>query len=261
MDMTKQVNPTKANGGGAVAEVPKYRRILDDLRGKIADGSLAPGAKLSSEKELAEQHGVAIETVRRALKALVQEGVIEQIHGRGTFVREFRPILRDASKRLSKQQWGTGRAIWEADLGRRKADPDDVRVVVAEAPEWVADILGVSRVVVRDRKYVVEKRPVQRAVAYLPAEIAEGTAIAEPDTGDGGTYARLMDLGFEPTHFRERVRVRMPSAEEAQDLDLGPGRPVAEIVREAATESGRVVEVQRMILVGDAYVFQWSFTS
>ncbi len=113
----------------------------------------------------------------------------------------------------------------------------------------------------RDRGYAVEGRLVQHSTSYLPAEIAVGTAIAEVNTGDGGAYARLAELGFEPIRFRERVRVRMPSADEAQQLKLGPGQPVAEIVREAATETGRVVEVNRMILVGDAYVLQWSFTS
>jgi GntR family transcriptional regulator len=63
-----------------------YLRIADDIAARIASGELAPGARLRSERDLAEHFGVAYGTVRRAMAVLRERGLIETIHGRGTFV-------------------------------------------------------------------------------------------------------------------------------------------------------------------------------
>lgn len=63
-----------------------YMRVADDIAARIASGELAPGARLRSERDLAEHFGVAYGTVRRAMEVLRGRGLIETIHGRGTFV-------------------------------------------------------------------------------------------------------------------------------------------------------------------------------
>ncbi|ANY06390.1 hypothetical protein AFB00_08900 [Pseudonocardia sp. HH130630-07] len=58
-------------------------RIADELRARIRDGLLQPGAMLPSEAGLAEQHDVARGTVRAALAVLVDEELIEVVPGVG----------------------------------------------------------------------------------------------------------------------------------------------------------------------------------
>src|SRR5579862_5133259 len=65
---------------------PKYRMIKDAIRSDIAGGRLSAGTKLPSELDMARDFGVAYATVRQAVGSLVQEGILERIHGRGTFV-------------------------------------------------------------------------------------------------------------------------------------------------------------------------------
>src|SRR4051812_968661 len=65
-------------------------RVYDELRGRIVDGQLAPGAKLAPHLRLAAEFGVAPMTVREGLRRLESEGLISREHGRGTFVRESR---------------------------------------------------------------------------------------------------------------------------------------------------------------------------
>lgn len=241
---------------------PKLRdRIVSELRAKIEDGSLPPGAQLPSESEIIAQYGVSQTTARGVVAALRGEGLIRVERGRGAYVRHFAPILRDATTRLSAQQWGAGHAIWLADLGLRPMGVDRIDVSRATAPDDVAKLLNFTDVVIRDRVYSVDGRPVQWAVSYIPADLAAGTPIERADTGPGGTYARLRDIGHEPVKFVEQVHVRMPKPEERGHLNLDVGQPVAWIRRTAATATDRVVEVNDMILVGDAYVLQWSFTS
>ncbi|MGH3294786.1 MAG: GntR family transcriptional regulator, partial [Trebonia sp.] len=63
-----------------------YMRVADDVTARITSGELAPGARLRAERELAEYYEVAYGTVRRAMAVLRERGLIETIHGRGTFV-------------------------------------------------------------------------------------------------------------------------------------------------------------------------------
>ncbi|NED88210.1 UTRA domain-containing protein, partial [Streptomyces sp. SID11233] len=72
--------------------------------------------------------------------------------------------------------------------------------------------------------------------------------ITQEDTGPGGTYARLAEIGAKPVRFVEELRSRMPSREETERLRLSEGTPVVEIYRTALTEEGRAVEVNRMLL-------------
>src|SRR5882757_5746570 len=248
----------------APSEEPKVslrELIVGQLRAQIESGSLKPGDQVPSENALIDEFGVSQTTARAALAVLRGEGLIHVVRGKGAYVRGFKPILRDATTRLSAQQWAAGHAIWLADLGLRPMGVDRIDVSRVSAPDDVAELLNFTEVVVRDRVYSVEGRPVQWAVSYIPADLAAGTPIERPDTGPGGTYARLRDIGQEPVKFVEQVRVRMPNPVERKHLRLDVGQPVAAIRRTAATSADRVVEVNDMVLVGDAYVMQWSFTS
>ncbi|MER7153388.1 GntR family transcriptional regulator [Streptomyces lydicus] len=239
------------------------REIADELRERIRSGDLAPGKRLPGEPALVKQHGVAKETARRALMLLVTEGLAVRRKGSGTYVREFQPIRRVANKRLSQDGWGTGRSIWSADIGERLMRVTALSVYEAPAPDDVARALGLEEgaaVVVRDRLFTVEGEPVQAAVSYLPADLVRESAIAQDDTGPGGTYARLAELDAKPVRFVEEVRSRMPSQEETERLRLGEGTPVVEIYRTALTEEGRPVEVNRMLLNAGVYVMEYHIT-
>ncbi len=67
--------------------VPKYYRIASHLREQIISNKLANGNKLAGERELASKFGTTHITIRKALDCLVQEGLVERIHGKGSFVR------------------------------------------------------------------------------------------------------------------------------------------------------------------------------
>jgi LacI family transcriptional regulator len=65
---------------------PKYRQVQDLIRDGIESESLTREGKLPSEQDMAREFGVAYMTVRAAVDALVQEGLLRRIHGKGTFV-------------------------------------------------------------------------------------------------------------------------------------------------------------------------------
>lgn len=77
------VSDIEAPGGDRQLQ---YQRVAADIEARIRSGELRPGARLRNERELAEYYGVAYHTIRRAMKLLSDQGLVEVIHGRGTFV-------------------------------------------------------------------------------------------------------------------------------------------------------------------------------
>lgn len=243
-------------GGG---REPKYRRIAGGLRREIEAGRYGPGDRLPGENELMAEYGVARMTARQALAVLQAEGAVEARKGAGVFVREFRPIRRRGIARLAREQWGGGRSVWEADIGERHLRVEVAEIVRAQAPAGVAAVLDTAQVWLRRRRFVLEDKPVMLAVSYFPAALVEGTRVTEEDTGPGGVYARLAELGHGPARFREELRSRMPSDAEARELALGPGTPVVLVCRTAFDGDGSPVEVNEMVLDSAAYVLEYDF--
>jgi len=72
-----------------------WRQVADWIVHRIESGELQPGARLEGERELAEQVGVAVGTVRRAVEDLRQRGIVVTLPAKGTFVTE-RPGSSDS---------------------------------------------------------------------------------------------------------------------------------------------------------------------
>ena len=69
----------------------KHQAISDALLDDIEQGRLQPGDRLPSEDRLASELGYSLGTVQRALRSLVNLGVVVRVHGSGTFVCGARP--------------------------------------------------------------------------------------------------------------------------------------------------------------------------
>ena len=235
-----------------------YKQIADHLRAAIGRGSLREGEQLPSEAQLMKHYGVARMTIRNALRVLQDEGLVNAEHGRGVYVRARPPVRRLASDRFAQRHRKEGMAAFTVEAARAGAAPgvDMLTVTRARPASGIAGRLGVAddgEVVVRSRRYLLDGRPVETAVSYIPAGLAEGTPIAGPDPGPGGIYARLEERGHTLARFTEDVSARMPTPEEARVLALRPGVPVFHLVRTAYDIDGRAVEVCDAVMAADAY--------
>lgn len=82
-----------------MGRTPIWRAIADALRADISDGRYGAGSKLPTEAVLAERFGVNRHTVRHALSALVEDGLVRTRRGSGAFVTA-RPTDYPLSKRV-----------------------------------------------------------------------------------------------------------------------------------------------------------------
>ncbi|MDR1170979.1 MAG: GntR family transcriptional regulator [Bacteroidales bacterium] len=70
-----------------MGNIPYYKQIYELLRRQILDEEFTEGDLLPSENELCTRHGVTRPTIRHALDALVNDGLIVKHKGKGSIVR------------------------------------------------------------------------------------------------------------------------------------------------------------------------------
>lgn len=241
-------------------------RIVDDLRGEILAGGVAPGARLPSEHELAERYGTSRPTVRRAIARLKAEGLVVTKQGRGAFVRpepHVRLLLTGASYRKHRSLGLPGFNAQAMEQGQ--APEQRMReVTTIAAPVEVALRLDVdegSAVVVRRRLFLVNGQPVAFCDSYYPAGLAEGTALAKPGKIRGGAHAVIEDPGGpirrKVARSVDELVSRMPSPEEAAGLRIPSGVPVVRILRTVYDDGDRPLEVQDTLAAADRHAFRY----
>ncbi|MEW2493890.1 winged helix-turn-helix domain-containing protein [Streptomyces nodosus] len=109
--------------------MPPYQRTAADLRRQILSGHLRPGERLPSVRSLQEQYAIAGGTAQAALRVLRAEGLIDIVHGRGSFVAD--PLPQEA-KPIGDEA---------ADVCRTEALEDTLRDVLSHIrpqghPNW-----------------------------------------------------------------------------------------------------------------------------
>lgn len=224
------------------ARALKHVQVREYVRALVTGG--APGSPAPSERELVHRFGVARMTVRQALDALVVEGLLERIPGRGTFVAQPR---RGASAVLG----------FSEEMARRglRAESQTLLVRVEHAGPGIARALGV-----REGDEVVHWRRLRRAdgtaICIEDVYVEEAVVPGLLDTAlPTSFYAELAARNLRPTWVEDAVTADAASDEEAEALDLDPGTPVLRRQRRALAEA-RVVEVCRSVYRADRYTLR-----
>ena len=215
---------------------PRHEQVAVWLRAQIADGALAPGARLPTEHTLCAQFGVSRITVRHALATLDAEGLVVRRQGSGSFVAL--PRVPTGLARLTSFAEDAGRAGLSGTSRVLYHGPD-------AADAFVAGALGldVGAPIVRlDRLRLADAVPVAFDRAWLPPDLArhlDGHDLAAA-TLFGLFEARGLVLG------RGHLRIDATAAtnDVASVLDVAPGMALLRLVRTIATDDGRTLYVQ-----------------
>lgn len=214
-------------------------------RVQIENGELAAGAKLPSLTELQATFGVGKGVAQQMIGKLRAEGLIESRQGAGNFVRG-NVERADLASHWADAVAQRGNPAFAATL---------LQVGEVEPPPFVRTELGIKEgepVVLRQSRVDVRDAPAHIEWVYYPADLAKGSAIVYTDTGDGGIYARLADLGLPVDRFVERFVARLARPDELDALKLRAGSPVLEVWR-TAWSGERAVEAGRAVLNAERY--------
>ena len=89
-DTIQKTTPSGSSPAGK--QRPKYMLLVEQLIQQITTGELRPGEALPSEHQLCETHQLARTTVRNAMQLLEEQGWVNRIHGKGSFVSTNPPL-------------------------------------------------------------------------------------------------------------------------------------------------------------------------
>ena len=217
----------------------KHVQVREYVRALVTGA--APGSPAPSERELVHRFGVARMTVRQAMDALVVEGLLERIPGRGTFVA--RP--RRPSSRLTS---------YSEEMGRRGllAESQTLLARREQAGPGVARALSVTEgdaVIHWRRLRRADGAPMCLEDAYLNEILLPGFLQTGMPTS---LYDALDSRGLRPTWAEDSLNADLATADEAALLEVEPGSPVLRHSRRALAGE-KVVEVSRTVWRGDRY--------
>jgi len=224
----------------------RFRAVAEELRREIAGGRYAKSQMLPGERELSEAFGVSRATLRRAISALAEEGVVVQRQGAGTFIRRASPKVDQPFSRL----------VGFSEVMRLRGFAPSSRVldrgVFLPSPEEMTSLaIGPEESVVRLSRL--------RLADDVPMAIEHTTAPARflppiPEIGVS-LYDAFAASGHTPVRGLQRLRAVLLSDEDAALLDVPPGSPVLYIQRIAYLADGRGVEFTRSYYRSDTYEF------
>jgi DNA-binding GntR family transcriptional regulator len=241
---------------------PVYLRVLEDLRGRILDGALGPGARVPSRNAIIARYGVGETAAKHALQVLATEGLIEARAGSGSYVREVPAARYLDHDRLHfpGSPFGLEESTWRPD-----GDPAPRRLVwehqseLLPAPGHVARRLGLDPAAdqVMMTRYLLsaDGTPVQLAISYEPASLTAQTPVTRPEQGPlagRGVIERMNSIGVVVDEVTEEISVRPALRAEASALDIPPGAPVL-LVERVHLAGPRPVEAGEIVIAAERF--------
>lgn len=164
------------------ARLPLYQRLRDQLAEQIANNRWRPGEAIPTEAALSAEYQLSTGTVRKAIDALVSEGILERQQGRGTFIR--RAQFQSSLFRFFRFQTVSGeRQVPESRI--LSIEPVAAPSAVAQALVLPADapVIRIVRVRLLDVKPVLAEEiwlPRQRFQALLEIDLSREGPLLYP---------------------------------------------------------------------------------
>jgi len=212
------------------------RRLVEDARHRLLDlinsGTLRPGDRLGTERELAARLSVSRSTLRQVLAVLAEGGVVRRVPGRagGTFVAHAK-VDRDLSvivglpEYLRRQGFVAGTQVLSATMSG--ADDIAAHNLAVPAGSLLIDIVRIR---------LADGIPISLERVQLPAELFPGLL----ELPLGGSIYDLLDSHYDirPDEVVEHLEVAEASSDEAALLAVNIRAPLLAITRISATSAG-----------------------
>jgi GntR family histidine utilization transcriptional repressor len=231
------------------SEKPRYQQLKELIIERISSGELQPRDRVPSENELVDATGVSRMTANRALRELNDEGVVERVAGKGTFVAE----LKADSHLLEVRNI--------ADEIRQRGHRHTARVLLLEARDVTPDLAellhtqdNVAHALVVHCENEVPIQVEDRYVAggFAPAFLEQDFSIVTP-----GAYLN----GISPLQEAEHVvRAAMPDSRIRNYLAMPEGEPCLVVIRRTWAH-GRPVSFARLHHPGSRFELSGEFAS
>jgi GntR family transcriptional regulator len=237
--------------------VPASTQLAEALKAAIIKQKVPRGGRLPTERELIDRTGLSRVTVRAAVGLLERQGWLIRRQGLGTFVAN--PV---------KQELGFGVQMITEVLASSGIIPnvDVLSHRVTEAPQRVAETLGLSRVLCIHRRFRDGDQPLALMIAYLPPDLGDAVGKlqssateAQPDIAMESTYTMWeRRLGVPVARATHEIHAAGASIDVAGALELPLGSPVLVLERTSYTHDEKPLEVVEFHYRPERYRFSVS---
>lgn len=232
--------------------IPLHYQISADLRRAIKEGEYRVGDLFPTDKQLMEKYGVSSITVRRAVAALVDEGLLERRPGKGTFVKR-EPV---------EETLGKLTGFFE-EMRARGYEPS-ARIIFTgpvKDPAKEKQRVPELRVFGDEPLYIIEKiqqmngQPIIYLRSYWPYEY--GSRLAEEDLEHRGLYELVEEkLGLVLDRAEQTITAGKAGKREAEYLKVKVGTPLLIMERTAFDDRGRPIELSINAYRPDRYKYR-----
>ena len=225
---------------------PRYLQLRRRLNEGVDQGLLKAGSSLPPEREIASITDLSRVTVRKAIQALAEDGIIVQKQGSGSFVATETPQIEQSLSRLTSFSEDMSRrgmasaSVW-LERGIFMPSPDEV-LALALTPD--ASVSRIARLRTADEKPMAIERA-SLSTTMLPNPLVVETSL----------YDVLEQAGLRPVRALQKISAINLEQDNATLLGVTPGMAGLRIERTSYLQDGRVVEFTQSIYRGDAYNF------
>lgn len=231
--------------------MPLYEQLRQALLEAITSGKIPEGTKMPTEEELCEQLGISRPVARQAYSALIAEGYVERMRGRGTFVH--RP---DTRGRFLNTQLSFAKEM--SILGKLH----HTRLL---SKEWVSGDLSLAarlnleakeRCLHIKRMRYVEGKPFVLTENYIPESVFPG--IEQYDLAGESLYGVFeREYHVKVVRARRVIRAQTADREFAGLFGVECGAPVLYITNVAVDQKDRPVDFSKEYLNGLTQKFEF----
>jgi GntR family transcriptional regulator len=226
--------------------IPLYHQIQQHLLRQIESGELPPGTPMPAIDKIARRMGVSLMTVRQAVRALSEMGVVYSRQGKGTFIcgtkleRDFRQVLSFTEESAARGAVPSSRVLSFEEQDPTEDDREALRLSPGE------------RVYCLRRVRYGDTVPMGIESSCLPVRLCPG--LPEKFNPGGSLYETLAEhYGIQLMITDEVVEVGVAGAAEARQLEVAPRSPVFLFTRTSYLEDGTPVEHVKSVYPGDRY--------
>ncbi len=222
---------------------PRYQQLKDLIIGRISNGDLRPQDRVPSENDLVESMNVSRMTANRALRELTDEGYVDRIAGRGTFVSDFRARshvleVQNIADEITRR--GHAHSCEVVRQSRQHARGEIARALDIEQGTDVFHLLLV---------HFENANPVQVEDRHVVADFAPECIEQDFRTVTPSAYLTAIS----PLQEAEQVvRAALPNAAVRQQLQMTDNEPSLVVIRRTWSH-GRPVTFARLHHPGSRY--------
>jgi GntR family phosphonate transport system transcriptional regulator len=226
------------------SRTPIWTAIAATLRSEIAEGLYPSGSKIPTEAVLAKRFGVNRHTVRQALGALAQEGLVYARRGAGVFVTAIATDYPIGPRvRFHQNLTAAGRTPAKKVLllETRSARAAERAALALEGDALVHVYEGLS---------LAEGRPIALFRSVFPA--ARFPDVLDALRADPSVTAALRACGVADfTRAETRINAKLATATQALHLQIAENAPILRTTSVNVDENGTPVEAGRTWFAGD----------